>query len=116
MYIWKLVMCTAWAALADRKSSSPPSAPPLPPGLSAADALGNGGADGMEVERQSGGIDGLPERGPARVPQRSDVGGVGDVEAAQRAPLGHPLDLGQSRVQRAVGNTGQARITIGMRL
>jgi hypothetical protein len=80
-----------------------------------ADVIGRVAAHGVEVQGQPGGVDDLPQRVPVRVPQRLEVGRVGDVQPAQRPALGHALHLGDGRVDRMVGDRGEAPEALRMR-
>ena len=56
----------------------------------------------------------LPQRIPPRVPERRDVGAVGDVETAQRARVGDAFDFCDGRVDVVAGDAGEAGVAVGM--
>ncbi len=77
--------------------------------------VGTLGADGVEVHGQAGGVGGRPERLPDGIVERGHVVGVGDLDAAHAAPLGHALDLAHRRLDGEARNAGEPRVALGMR-
>ena len=97
---WNPVMWVAKAARATRGGRLRP--------------VGTLAADGVEVHGQARGVGGSPQRLPDRIVERGHVVGIGHLDAARSAALGHPLDLGYRRLDGEAGDAGQPRVALGM--
>ena len=71
-------------------------------------------ADRVEMQRQAGRRDRIPDRVPPGIPQRRHVVPAGDLEAARHPAPGDALDLADGRLRVVVRDAGEAGIAIGM--
>ena len=78
--------------------------------------VGELAADGVDVNRDPARVHRRPQGVPVTVVERLHVDGVRDLEAAYRAPLRDPLDLGHRRVDVVVGDAGDPGEAVGMGL